>query len=679
MPLSYVVLDFETASAVDLKKAGSWRYSEDPTTEVLCLAWQHQSNKEPTVWVAADQCDGQKVDIWNYACDPEVTFIAHNTGFEKAIWRNIMVPVYGWPDIPNSRWHDSLAVCAMKAIPMDLERVVKVLRLPYEKDMEGNKLTLSLSKPNKRGYYDRSPQILERVGAYCAHDVCNQVALHARLGWLPQGERKVWLLDQRINERGVKLDLDFVAAGRLVVERASIPLRREFSDLTNGLKETQGAKFLAWCLDQGVKLPNMRKETLAEVLGISEEDDDESFVDISAEQIRGELSVLPTNVRRALTIRQLIGSASIKKLSRMEQCVCEDGRARGLLQYHGAGPGRWAGRLLQPHNFPRGTVKDDDGLPPDPERMVHSILTGDPDHVEAEFGCGAVEAVVSSLRHAIIASDGRALVAGDFAGIEARVVLALAGQSDVLAVIKEKGSRQAYLDMASKIFKRPIDKNKDPEEYVIGKNSILGCGFQMGWETFQRRYAKAHSDEVCKGVIDTYRREYAPCVPKLWEALGEASFRAVADRVPQEAFGVTYALEDVWLTARLPSGRKLWYYGPQLDRKAMPWDPMDVRPCWSYFAMKMGQWKKVYSYGGIATENVVQALARDLMVHAMFTAEKENMPLILTVHDELITEPTLDKADPKVLEQIMCDIPDWAKALDIPIAADAWTGSRYKK
>lgn len=140
-----------------------------------------------------------------------------------------------------------------------------------------------------------------------------------------------------------------------------------------------------------------------------------------------------------------------------------------------------------------------------------------------------------------------------------------------------------------------------------------------------------------------------------------------------------YELEPPWLTVRLPSGRKLWYYDPQPDMKAMPWDPLDIRQCWSYKAMKMGQWKKVYAYGGHETENVVQALARDRMVHAMFLAEKENFPLVLTVHDEIVCEVEENRADAKMLQQIMEDQPQWALDMKVPITAEAWSGTRYKK
>ena len=323
-----LVGDFETASAVDLKEVGAWRYSEDVTTEILCFSYIIAGVIK--TWIPGDDT----TDLTELAADPDVIFIAHNAGFEKAIWRNIMVALYGLPDIPNSRWRDTLAVCAMRSIPMDLDRAVLNLRLPQHKDKEGSAFTKKMSKPNRKGYYDRTPASIKRVVDYCEQDIRTEHALWERLGWLPPGEHNVWLLDQRINERGLLLDLPFVEKAQEVVDRYCPVLVEEFMEITGGLKPSQAAKFKAWINDQGVWIDSLAKEVVAALLG-EETDDDEDTDDLVAE-----LGDLPDNVVRALRIRSLVGSASIKKLHRMQVCVGTDGRARGLLQYHGAGPGR---------------------------------------------------------------------------------------------------------------------------------------------------------------------------------------------------------------------------------------------------------------------------------------------------------------------------------------------------
>lgn len=663
-----VILDFETASCCELKKAGAWRYSEDITTEILCLGYI--AYDVPGMWKSGEM-DGRLYDL---AGREDAMFIAHNAGFEKAIWRNIMVPHYGFPDVPNSRWDDTMAACAMRAIPLDLDRAVMALRLPHHKDKEGSNFTKRLSKPNRKGYYDRSADSLARVYRYCEQDILAERDLRQRLGPLPPGERNIWLLDQRINERGVLLDLPFVNAAQQVVDLASIPLVEEFKQITGGLKPTQVGKFKEWINSQGVWIDGLSKDIVAEILGEETDEDDERSEDSEGKEAPP--IVLPPNVHRALSIRSLVGSASVKKLARMRSCVGFDGRARGLLQYHGASPGRWAGRLLQPQNFPRGTVTDVAGNKFDPETLVSVIMSGDPAMVEMMIGT-PVESVVSSLRHAIIAAPGKVLLSGDFAGVEARLVLALSGQHDKTELMAS--GKDVYCDMAQQIYKRPIDKKKDPEERQTGKNSVLGLGFQMGWRKFKMKYGQKLSEDFCQQIVDTYREKWAPCVPKLWNSLGEAALETVKTGNPHESYGVLYELNDRWLTARIPSGRKLWYFNPQTEKRAMPWDDTDIRLSWSYQQMKTGQFKTVHAFGGLLTENVVQGLARDLMVEAMFKLEKNGFPIILTVHDEIVCEPMAKDADEKAFEQIMADIPAWAKKIQMPVAVETWKGNRYKK
>jgi len=662
-----VVLDFETASAVDLPTVGAWRYSEDITTEVISLSYQIDGG-EPVTWAPG----GEEHNLVIMAADPGFLFVAHNAGFEKAIWRNIMVAQYHWPDVPNNRWDDTQACCAMKAIPANLDQAVLALRLPQHKDKEGSKITKSLSKPDKRGRYDRSPETLERVYVYNRQDCRATYELRNRLGGLTKGERNVWLLDQRINERGVSLDLAFITKAQEVVDRASAPLVEEFKELTGGLKPTQNKKFLVWLNENGITLNSLAKEGVAKLLGETEDEDDgHDSDDLDVGDI-----VLPPLPRRALVIRSLVGSASVKKLKRMSQCVCTDGRARGLLQYHGASPGRWAGRLLQPHNFPRGTLKDARGEKPGHDVIVPAVMSGDPGFVELAVG-PAIETVVSSLRHAIIAAPGRQLVSGDFATVEARIVLALAGQFDKCLILAQ--GRDIYCDMAGSIYNRVIDKKKDPEERQVGKNSVLGLGFQMGWKKFQAKYGNGQDDSFCQRVVKVYRETWAPRVPKVWYGLDEAATQTVNRQKPHEAFGVLYQLEDGWLTARLPSGRKLWYFNPQPSRRAVPWDETDVRAAWTYQQVKKKQLITIDAFGGLLTENVVQALARDLMVSAMFKLEANGFPIILTVHDEIVCEPLTKDADQKILADIMCDMPEWAKQMKVPVAVETWVGDRYRK
>ncbi|HVZ17174.1 MAG TPA: hypothetical protein VG897_08665, partial [Terriglobales bacterium] len=632
----------------------------------------------------ADDLKAHCEPLYALAHNPEIYFIAHNVGFEKDIWRSLMVP-WGWPDIPNDRWHDILAACAMKGLPLKLERAALAMHLANQKDTDGTKATLALSRTNKHGYYDRSPEKLQRVYDYCAQDVKTEVDLHKAVRGLGDAERKVWLLDQEINERGVCLDMDFVVAAQKVCDDAKAPLLKEFRAIT-GVNPTQTDKFKGWLADNGVRVPDLKKETVLKLIGEKDDDEEDTLADTPEdyEEDRDQ-PALPPACKRALRIRTILGSASIKKLAAMQACCGYDGRARRLLQYHGAGPGRWAGRLLQPQNFPRPTLKivtgwKEDGSEEygghDAEELVETVKSGDHEFVRLLFG-EPIEAVASGLRHAIIATPGNELVVGDFSKIECVIVLALAGQPETAADVLKKGSA-VYTDMAAKVFKRPVSK-KELKEYTIGKNIVLGCGFQMGAKKFYARYANGLPMSVAEEAVAAYREDFAPMVPKMWYGLERAATKCVWDGTPQEAYGIVYRLEDGWLTARLPSGRRLWYREPNRERKAMPWDPDDVRPGFTYRAWKTGQWKTIHAYGGLLTENVVQATARDLLVAAAMKCGQNGLPLVLTVHDELVAdaEPRADNV--KILEQIMTDRPEWAIAAQIPVGAECFSDVRYRK
>lgn len=687
----YVVPDFETVSAADLKKVGAWRYAEDITTEVLCLCWSYGESNEQGFWVP-----GMPFPFEKELADGRM-FIAHNTGFEKAIWRRIMVPVYGWPNIPNSRWDDTMARCANLTIPQDLDMAVRVLRLPALKDTEASKRVIALSKFDRKGYAPKiTPDVIQDAIAYCKDDCAAQKGIYERVGTLSHAERQVWLLDQRINERGFRLDMKLIDAMQKIVDEASEPLLAEFAEIT-GIPKLNSPKLKPWCHDRGVPIPNLQKDTLAQWLK-EPDDDQEDYDELAGEEDPGAYQmVLPNDVRAALRIKQLIGSSSIKKLKTAKLIACDDDRARGMLQYHGAGPGLWAGRLLQPQNFPRGTLtsfkkeKSEDFV----QRKIDALATGDYRYVETLVG-PAVETVVSSLRHIIIPSPGRELVVGDFAGIQARIALAAAGQHDKTALMAS--GADVYIDMACDIFKMQKPdwslgkaalkpwveefKAQHNEKRQYGKNSILGLGFQMGARKFKLRYCGDNTLEFAQDIVDTYRKVWAPQVPKLWYALDEAACDTVHYRTPHEAYGVLFKLEDMWMTARLPSGRKLHYFNPQPIRKTMPWskeDEPDVRRAWTFQAKKQGKWLTIDAFGGLLTENLASALARDLLVSAMFKCEKENLPIVLTVHDEIVcdAEPAVDNA--AKLKQIMEDIPQWARDMQIPVEAETWAGDRYRK
>lgn len=664
MAKKWVCIDFETASGINLKKCGTYVYAENPTTEITalcCIAdygygWELDPNK------LAPEDNPELLAMVN---DPKITFVAHKADFERNIWTKIMVERFGWPDIPIERWHCTMAVALMKGLPAKLDVLTRVLGFGG-KDMDGNKVALSLSKFDKKtGMLNRSPELIKRTSAYCMDDVEKEVKVLKRTHNFYGGERKVWEMDQRINDRGIRLDTKYINACMNVVDRAMPPLLKRFDELTS-LKPTQGEKFKGWLSANGLQIDNLKKETVARVMGEDLEDDPDD------DQIPFDL-VLPKVCREALYIRGLAVSASVKKLPAMLACQGSDGRARGLVQYHGAGPGRWAGRILQPHNFPRAGLDIGDNQTASPDELVAAIMEGDDSYLRMVFG-EPIEAVSAGLRHALVSDEDKTFLIADFKTIEARVVLAVAGQHDALDSFI---NGDPYSTMAEKIFKVPVNKKDQPELRQTGKNTILGCGFQMGAKTFQFRYCPNETLEFAQTCIDAYRKDLAPKVPLLWYGLERAATDAVWTGQPQEYNGIIYGMEGDWLTCLLPSGRKLWYFQPQKTTRPMPWDINDVRPGWSHCTYKAGRWIRRDAYGGLLTENVVQGMARDLLVHCMFLCERENIPTVLTVHDENVCESYASRA--KLFQELMTDRPDWAKQYRIPVAIDFMQADRYRK
>ena len=386
-----VFCDFETRNTggCDLTTAGAWRYAADPATEILCFGYRVGGVDHS--WAPAMS---SRDPLERLAADPAVAFICFG-GFEPAVWSQIMVERHGFPPIETQRWIDLRATASSLALPRSLDKALVALGLPIEKDKEGQRLVRSLSRPNRKtgAYPELTPAIVERVAEYNRIDIVALEAMRGQgLGRLSVAEQAVWELDQRINARGIAIDVGFVEAAKRIADQVMGEAIAEFAQLTEGISPFQVQKTRDWLKARKWTLPNLDSETVGDAL---------------------ELAGLPDDVRRVLEIRQITAATSLKKLDAMLACVGADGRARGLLQYHGAATGRWSGQLIQPQNFPRPTLEVD----VDPEELAAAVKTGDPDALR-RWG-KPIDVLVSGLRHALTAADGEFFGAGDFSMIEA--------------------------------------------------------------------------------------------------------------------------------------------------------------------------------------------------------------------------------------------------------------------
>jgi len=663
--VKYVELDYETASRADLKKVGAWKYAHDLSTFILCCSIKVFVDRKPQPTRCLFEKDLFKVDpeLMALAKDPTVMFLAHNAGFEQAIWSAHMLAM-GYPPLPPERWHDTMATAAMKALPLGLDAVITALELPVKKDMEGHALMLKMCRPDKDGGWSHhTPENMKRLGQYCNIDVEGQAGVFHATGGLGPDERSVWILDQKIQQRGLLIDTEFVHACIDVLDQVRIPMTEEFRQIT-GLNPTQREKILNWVNDQGVGLGDLKKATLDAIL---DPDDEFDLADLG--------EPIPPHVHKALTLRRKLASASVSKLERMLTCAGQDGRVRYATQYHGARTGRDAGRLIQIQNYPRGEISDRQGLTAD--ILADAILTRNVPHIKELWGEDIFSAIISSLRSCVIPAKGKVLVSGDFAAVEARNLLSFAGQHD--RVEQMHNGLDVYSEVASLIYKRPINRKIQVKEGQIGKNTFLGSGYGLGPVGFQARFAPNEPFELAQLAINTYRKEVAPLVPKFWYGLFQASVDAVWCEMSKTYSyeGIEFRKEGDFLTMRLPSTRKIWYHRP---RKATTYTPDgDERPAWSFMSYQGKKFRRHLAWHGMITADCIQGSARDMMTLAAKRAEKAGLFAIFKVHDELVFEET-DRSDLEtIVAQIMEEREPWMIERRLRVKANVEKMNRYRK
>lgn len=652
--------DFETASTCDLRKSGAYKYARDPNTRIWCLAYDSPLVGDIILWRP-----GMDVgELRELASDPEIIWRAFNAQFERNIWQAIMVEQFGLPPIALERYRCTAAEAAAVSLPRALENAAKVLGVSEQKDKAGHNLMMRMAKPRKVNddgsiiWWDDGDRV-ERLGEYCRQDVRTELDVSRAIRRLQPSELAVYQLDQRINDRGIRLDVDLARAVATVAEEAAIRARRSLMSITGGLvpKVTARNQIIEFLAQENVYTDTVDKETVRRLLA---QDD------------------ISDAAREVLKIRQENGKSSVSKVNAMFSSCADDGRMHGALLYHGANTGRWAGRLIQPQNLPARSKAMPDDFHADDFREL--VLAGDLDTIELSYP--VMEVLALQLRGCLRAAPGKKFIGADFAQIEARVTAWLAGEEWILKAFA--AGEDLYKIQASKIYKIPADEVKKPSaERDMGKRVLLGCQFQMGAKKFVMTCAKddVFIDEAeGKLIIDAYRRG-VPNIVELWNELNQCAIDAV--RNPGRNFTaaggkLTFTKRGDYLWIKLPSGKRaLAYYKPHLVKKPTPWGTeQDAVQFWGEDATTK-QWHRMHLYGGLLTENVTQATARDIMVEAMFRLEDAGYALILSVHDELVCEVPEDFGSVKELEQIMAVVPAWAHGL--PVKAEGWTGPRYAK
>jgi len=547
-------IDFETRSTVDLRKTGVYRYAEDPTTEVILACYALDDGPVQT-WFAPDPCP---LDLTKYLADPKCTIVAHNAGFERAMFEYILGPRHGWPVPDLTRWDDTAARAARQALPRSLEGAADALGLPVSKDKEGKALMLRMCRPRAIApdgtitWWDDKTR-MARLAKYCATDVEVERQLDHILRQLSDEERRIWWLTETVNDRGVRIDDTFAQHAIELATEAQVVLNNQLKSLTNDAVQssTNVAQMKAWLLEQGFAIF---------------EGEDES---LNKKAIENMLKHdLPYNVKEVLKIRRDGGKSSVAKYQAMIDRVSFDGRVRGNLMYHGASTGRWSGAGVQLQNLPRDTVRD--------WNWARDHL-----HPVSKETLGQLSRMI---RGTICAAPNHRLVWADYAAIEARGVAWLAGQKNLVNQFAHNG--KVYEEMASMIFDVPVQEiGKDSKERFLGKTVILGCGYSMGAQKFRQSCAAMGTDiseELAQKAVATYREHYSK-IPLLWNRLNDAAMSAVQNpRLETQYQGVSFYSDGNWLLIRLPSGRKLFYRSPRIVAFA---GPFGSRPAVEYMAI----------------------------------------------------------------------------------------------
>lgn len=672
----YCVLDYETRSEADLRKVGGYEYANHPTTKILCASWRVGTRAElrqeitdgikPKVWSSAFADSDDPQELFAHLVRPTTKIIAHNAIFEQVITRFVL-PRYitgptGLKNLPHDRWICTASMAAALALPRNLEGACAALKLPIQKDMDGRRLILKYCKPRKPSKLNPSrwhslARDLRRIMLYCQNDVDAETLLFLTIPPLIESERRLWLLDQKINFRGFEADRELVKATLKMIAEETINLNAETTRMTGGQpgSTTQRDGVLKWLHRQGVFLPDLRAKTVSDAIK-------EGLVD-------GE-------PKRLLQIRQSISKTSTKKYSAFEARSRTDGRVRDHQVYHTASTGRFGGAGVQPQNFPRGTI-DDTTLAAD------VLRTGDLEFVRLIYG-NPMDVFSSCLRSVITAPKGRELFCADYAAIEARVLFWLAKHTSGLKAFTE--NRPMYEEMAQIIYDVNYIENVTKLQRQVGKQSFLGCGYGMGWKKFLltcKHFGIEVDEETSQKAVAAYRNIHFPVVT-LWRNYERASIEAVKRKGTK--FKINYttwwveplpgtSFEFLW--CELPSGRRLAYAEPQVKYEMTTWgEKRAVLYHWGVNPLTR-KWESSGTYGGRLCENVCQAVSRDLLASAMLRTEENSYDLILTVHDEIVAERLKDEGTLKKYEMLMAELPPWA--LGCPVRVEGWKGPRYHK
>ncbi|MFX1704568.1 DNA polymerase [Chitinophaga sp. CC14] len=645
-------IDIETYSSANLSDTGIYRYVEASDFEILLFGYS--INGAPAAVI--DLASGEQIPdyIMKALTDPDVLKTAHNAAFER-----VCIAQHFLLELPPQQWECTMARVAQLGLPLSLDGASKALKLPVEKDAVGKALIKYFCTPCKatktnggrtRNLPEHDPEKWSAFVGYCAKDVDVEQAIRRNISSFPMHlkEKRVWDLDQLINDGGVMIDCELVENAIKFDSAYREKLTAEAVEITELNNPNSGAQLKQWLGNAiGEEVTSLTKKTIP---GLMESADSVSDAG---------------SVKRILEIRQEMGKTSVSKYITMNDAVCADHRVRGLLQYYGANrTGRWAGRLVQVQNLPRNEMADLD-------LARNTVLAGDLDWMELLFG-NVPDTLSQLIRTAFVAKRGHRLLPADFSAIEARVIAWLAGEKWRLDVFNTHG--KIYEASAAQMFKVPIESiTKGSDLRQKGKVSELALGYQGGPNALITMGALLMGllEEELPKLVKMWRNAN-PAIVKYWYDVNDAAVRAMntGQRI-QLSFGTYMFLERGIFFIQLPSGRRLAYYEPLLRPNKFGGESL------SYMNLEKGQWVRTDTYGGKLVENIVQAVARDVLADAMLRLNAAGYRIVMHVHDEVVLEVPDGWGSTEEVNRIMGEPISWAPGLHLK--AESYETLYYKK
>ena len=637
--------DIETFSDVDLIKCGVYAYADSPAFEILLFAYSFDGGETQII----DLAQGEKLpaEVEEAIFDVSVTKTAYNANFE----RTCLSKHFG--RIPPESWHCSAVQAAMLALPRSLEDVGRVLGLDEQKMKEGRELIRYFCVPCKptkanggrtRNLPCHAPEKWELFKTYCKRDVDVEKAIRRKLHNfpIPESEMELYRLDQRINDRGVLVDMGLVKQA-IACERLhkEVVTKRAY-ELTGLENPNSVAQLKGWLGDMGMEAESLSKKAVAEM--IAETD--------------GEVEEL-------LRLRLLMAKTSVKKYEAMERSVCSDGRIHGMLMFYGANrSGRWSGKNVQIQNLPKNDI-------PDLELARDLVKQGRFEDIELLYD--STPNVLSELiRTAFIPKLGCRFVVADFSAIEARVMGWLSGEEWVLDVFR--GDGKLYEMTASRMFGIPMAEiGKGSPERAKGKVASLSCqyGGSKNGLISMGALDMGLTEEELPPLVAAWRKAN-PHMVQFWWDVDAAAIKAVTEKQKTKVGKIIFEYKSGILFITLPSGRKLSYVKPRMAVNRFGRDGLTYEGI-----SENKKWSRIETYGPKLVENIVQGTARDLLAEAMLRVEKKGYPIVMHCHDEIIAEVPEGSGSVDEMCEIMAVQPEWAEGL--PLRADGFECRFYKK